>query len=297
MSISPPESVADLILDEGYPVKLRNLLPTVEKLAAELEVLKNRQCIYLGNFEVLTALYTGHKIYVDSRDVGIASHIMWEGRWEPWIEATLVPHIKPGMVALDIGANFGYYTLLMAQAVGPKGHVFAFEANPSIARKLIKSVHVNGLSPWTTVHQVALSNAVGEAEFQYDPQFSGGGSLGPGYSDEHIKLTVPTARLDDLLPANTAVDIVKMDVEGAEALVLTGGLSALGGDRLCRVVTEFFPAAIAQHMNPIDFLGFFTVRGFKLQVIQPAGLVDATAADIISGQHGDMQYLLFTRTV
>ena len=78
-------------------------------LEASLRRLELSQTIYLGDHEALTRLHTGHRIYVDTRDIGIASHLMLEGRWEPWIEQVLIPAIKPGMRFLDVGANFGYY--------------------------------------------------------------------------------------------------------------------------------------------------------------------------------------------
>ena len=74
---------------------------------AQLRRLELSQTIYLGDHEALTRLHTGHRIYVDTRDISIASHLMLEGRWEPWVENVLIPAIKPGMLFVDIGANFG----------------------------------------------------------------------------------------------------------------------------------------------------------------------------------------------
>ncbi|MFM7779640.1 MAG: hypothetical protein ACKPB8_12950, partial [Alphaproteobacteria bacterium] len=71
-------------------------------LEARLRRLELSQTIYLGSHEALTRLHTGHRIYVDTRDVSIASHLMLEGRWEPWVERALIPAIKPGMRFVDV---------------------------------------------------------------------------------------------------------------------------------------------------------------------------------------------------
>lgn len=276
------------------PGALSNTLRDMLKSLLRQEV---RKTIYLGDREALTSLYTGHKIYVDTRDVGIASHLMWEGRWEAHIEACLVPHARPGMTALDIGANFGFYTLLLAQAVGPAGAVHAFEANPHIARKLRKSVSVNGLSPWTHVHALALSNRAGETTFSFDPAFSGGGAIGANAGADYETITVPTAPLDAILPPDLLPDMIKMDVEGAEALVLEGGRRVFDSPRLSRVVTEFYPDAIARTIPPRAFLDHFLSRGFEIRLIAPDGPRVADLDQIARGEIAPMVYLLMTRNV
>jgi FkbM family methyltransferase len=273
------------------------LSSTLREMLKSLLRQELRKTIYLGDHEALTSLYTGHKIYVDTRDVGIASHLMWEGRWEAHIEACLVPFARPGMKALDIGANFGFYTLLLAQAVGPAGAVHAFEANPGIVRKLRKSVAVNGLSAWTHVHALALSSGTGETTFSFDPAFSGGGAMGANAGADYETIKVPTAPLDSILPPDLLPDMIKMDVEGAEALVLEGGRRVFDSPRLSRVVSEFYPEAIARTMPPRAFLDHFLTRGFEIRLIASDGPRVADLDQIASGEIAPMVYLLMTRNV
>ena len=255
------------------------------------------RAIYLGDHEILTEIHSGQRIYVDSRDVGIASHLMWHGRWETWVEDVLMAQVKPGMHVLDIGANFGYYTLRMAQQVGQSGSVHAFEANPAIARKLVKSVAVNGYSPWTTVRQIALSDKHGEHLFAFDPYFSGGGAFAAASDGIREELMVRTAPLDDLLPATLEIDVIKMDVEGAEGLVLAGGDRIFSGRGLRAVVTEFTPGALQRYMAPRDFLDYFLARGFAMSLIEIGRTRPTTADALLAPGNGDIGYLLFERTV
>jgi predicted methyltransferase len=68
--------------------------------------------------------------------------------------------VQPGHTAVDIGANWGLYTWRLAERVGPKGHVYAFEPNPGHAARLHA---IKGSRSWVTIHQVALSDHEGEA--------------------------------------------------------------------------------------------------------------------------------------
>lgn len=123
---------------------------------------RSQSTVYLGDFTALARLRTGHKSYVDTRDVGIASHLMMDGHQEPWVERVLIKALKPGMTFCDIGANFGYYTLLGANAVGSGGKVFAFECNPRLFNLLNQSVLVNGLHEVVERSPVAAATGVAE---------------------------------------------------------------------------------------------------------------------------------------
>ena len=86
-------------------------------------------------------------------------------------ETALVPQFANfGSQALDIGANIGYYTAWLRLAVGPSGHVHAFEANPATASLLARSVELNG---WrnVTLNECAVSDETGELNVSYEPDF------------------------------------------------------------------------------------------------------------------------------
>ena len=101
-----------------------------------------------------------YKMYVDLRDTGFAPHLMFEGYWEYWITDFMWRNVKPGQVAVDVGANHGYYTVLLSDLVGPEGRVHAFEPNPRLAALLDLNVAVNGF--WHVANPQAA--ALGEAD-------------------------------------------------------------------------------------------------------------------------------------
>lgn len=129
--------------------------------------------------------------------------------------------VKGGMVVVDVGANLGDFTLVAARAVGPSGKVVAFEPDPQNFGWLIKSVERNAFKN-IEIRQEALSASEGVAPF-FLSDVSGWHTLKAGQislSGERAPITVRTRPLDTL--TLDRLDVVKIDVEGAEYEVLSG---------------------------------------------------------------------------
>lgn len=136
--------------------------------------------VYLGENTALCRVLGRYKMYVDTRDVSISSHLLLEGYWEMWVTEAMMRFVTPGMTVLDVGANLGYYTLLLADLVGPAGKVLAFEPNPEMASRARRSVGVNGFAPTTTVYEMALGDSDGEMLLNIVNEMPGGAYLLPG---------------------------------------------------------------------------------------------------------------------
>lgn len=278
--------------------RIAALQAQVTALTREVQSLRNGQTIYLGGHEALTRLYTGHRIYVDTRDVGICSHLMLEGRWEPWIEAVLRQAVKPGMRFADVGANFGYYTLLGADWVGPEGRVFSFEANPGICRKLRKSVSVNGFDDRVTIFNIAVFSAETEMEFSFVHEYSGGGAVGSSGHEhwEAQRVRVQAAPLDLLLADQSSIDVLKIDVEGAEPDAIKGATALLARSPKVTLVVEFIESGIPASPGALAYLHGFVRDGFTLSLIEPSGLTGAlTPEACLARLKGRLGYLYLSR--
>jgi FkbM family methyltransferase len=148
-------------------------------------------------------------------------------------EMGVIPHLLPfGGCALDLGANFGMYTRLFAQIVGPDGQVHAVEPVPSTFEVLQSNVDRLGLSS-VTVHNFAVSDEEGTVTMAV-PQYDRGGenlyeARVVNDSDEAGSRTVrvPACTLDDLFGRLGQVDFVKCDVEGHELNVIRGATEIL----------------------------------------------------------------------
>jgi FkbM family methyltransferase len=251
-----------------------------------------RRTVYLGDHECLTRMVSGHKIYVDSRDVSIASHLMIDGCWEPWIAAVLMPLVRPGMRVCDIGANFGYYTLLMASAVGAEGHVWSVEANPRMVGLLRKSVAVNGLGKRVTLIEAAAWDRDEPLDFFVNDAMSGGGRVRPpGARGGGERTTVAAKRLDGLIDG--PLDVIKIDVEGAEERALAGLAATIDASPRLAIVMEYYAPAFR---DPVAFFEAFAAKGFSGQVIRPAGLGPELAPGALVGDLAqDLGYVLLQR--
>lgn len=268
----------DVVIIKKYINDLRASISRLEKDV-------HRRTVYLGECQALTRLTTGQKIYVDTRDVGICSHLMMDGYWEPWIAPVLMQHVKPGMRVVDVGANFGYYTLLMASAVGPSGHVYSVEANPHILSFLRKSISVNGLGEWTTIIDKAAFDKETTLNFSYEAEFSGSGNVfgrssGPHWNTQGIK--VDAVPLDSII--NEQVQFIKFDIEGAEEAAMRGMEALIDRSTPLTIIMEFCRPFFA---SPLSFLENMRARNFQMQMIEPKGVSDALTPEKVIEVAGD----------
>jgi FkbM family methyltransferase len=270
---------------DGGSDRLLNRLRAIESELA-------RRTVYLGDHECLTRLVSGQKIYVDSRDVSIASHLMLDGCWEPWIAAVLMPLVRPGMRVCDIGANFGYYTLLMASAVGVEGRVWSVEANPRMVQLLRKSVAVNGFGKRVTIVEAAAWDREETLDFFVNEAMSGGGRVRPpGVRGNADRTAVAAKPLDGLIEG--PLDVIKIDVEGAEERALAGLAATIDASPRLAIVMEYYAPAFR---DPAAFFEGFAAKGFSAQAIRPIGLGPAlTPAALVADLAQELGYVLLQR--
>jgi len=159
------------------------------------------------------------------------------GRYEPNTTRIIRSLLQPSMRAIDIGAHIGYYTLLMAQAVGPKGHVYAFEPDQSVLRLLRKNVEVNEYETIVTIMPKAVSSHSGKAKFHKS-------SLYAEVFNSTKAVSVDTISLDGFFSAEgyPRIDIIKMDIEGAEEAALEGMNGLSKRNPQLKLIVEFNPS-------------------------------------------------------
>jgi FkbM family methyltransferase len=125
---------------------------------------------------------------------------------------------------VDVGAHHGD-VLALCRAFAPRGRHFAFEPIPALAAQLRERF------PGVDVHELALSDEAGDADFHHvvtNPGYSGLRRRSYARPDERVEtISVRTVRLDDVIPAEQRVHFIKIDVEGAEQQVLQGAVRTL----------------------------------------------------------------------
>jgi FkbM family methyltransferase len=158
--------------------------------------------------------------------------------------------VKPGDVVLDLGANIGYFTILAARLVGPKGKVFSFEPEPTNFHYLTKNIEVNNYTN-AFAYQKAVADKAGTTQLyvcSYDSghhtihQYEGIDAYRRGRQSNMRSVPIDTIAIDNFLQDKTdRVDIIKMDVEGAEALALNGMKGTLQRNPHIKIFLEYFP--------------------------------------------------------
>lgn len=200
------------------------------------------QAVFLGDNTVLSRVLGRYKAFLDTRDRGFAAHVMLDGYWEMWLTQFIARRVGPGMHVADVGANFGYYSLLMGDLVGPKGRLLSVEPNPPVAEALTRTLDLNGLLSRSTVVAAAAGSGDGEGHLfvpagepknamLVDERTSGG---------EAALVPVPIHSLDTLLDGLERVDFLKIDAEGAEEDIMMGLTRTIERCRP-RIVLEFNP--------------------------------------------------------
>ena len=188
--------------------------------------------------EVVVELQFGARLVIPAGYQG--AHHYLGGLYEPAVTRLLLERLRPGMTFVDAGAHLGYYTLLAAKAVGREGKVYAFEPDPLYYHLVRRSLALSGMDQ-AQVCQLAVAEGCGIASFFPDPEEGLGNLFAPVHAG--LQLTVHTVSLDTFFDALgwPPVDVVKLDVQGAETAALRGmrGL-AERNPSLCLLI-EFDP--------------------------------------------------------
>ena len=154
--------------------------------------------------------------------------------------------LRPGDVAIDVGANVGYYTCLFAGCVGPTGVVYSFEPEERNFRTLRGNVERNQLGN-VSLHQEAVSDNGGTTDIFLSEENRGDHTLVP--LGDRESQTVSTTTLDDFLQnvrSEDRIGLVKIDVQGFEVKVLRGMRKCLAERRVKNLFVEFTPHRISQ---------------------------------------------------
>ncbi len=149
------------------------------------------------------------------------------GIYEVHIQDALIKMLKPGDVYYDVGANIGYMTIVGAKKVRSHGHVYAFEPFPENVEKIHAAVVKNNIQNCTIIQQAA-SNVCGSADLYLEAT----SSVTPSLVQHHQgrRLSVSTTTLDEFVKRNRWPNLIKMDVEGAESIVLEGALALISSE-------------------------------------------------------------------
>lgn len=165
-------------------------------------------------------------------------------------------HVKRGMTVLDIGANIGLYSILLAELVGNEGRVFAFEPDPVLFQAALTNSRQNGRDGVIKIQNLALGSRTERATLYRRPFNSGDNRLSASPAHREA-VAVNVGRLDDIL-SGEKIDFIKMDVQGWEAEVLRGMQQTVRNNPALTIYFEYWPEGLRKAgeelSSPLDIL-------------------------------------------
>ena len=261
-----------------------------ERLAAALRVKLSKLRVPSGRPHIVHSRVPGFDLLVRAdEDVGRAIH--FGGTFEAAESIYLRRIIAVDAVCIDVGANVGYFTMLMAQAARA-GTVLAFEPLPLNVALIGASAALNGFANIRVV-QSAVGDAPGTIEFTEAADSAYSSMHDTGRKAVGRRLAVPVTTLDLALGDGRA-DVLKIDVEGAEALVLGGAQALLAdpGRRPTVILIELFQPNLDVFGASLgDIVGQLLGLGYTAQVLDEGGGLQAYDA-----AHSRQYNLVFTAT-
>jgi len=218
-------------------------------------------------------LPTGAGLYVHLGEL-VGSIYFERDSYEPVTTRFVMKHLKPGQTFIDIGANYGYFTMLAASLVSENGKVVAFEANPNLQTMARRSSERNGFQGRVISADVALSDSNQDKATFYvstNPSQMGistmhpwQGHLNAGNLSLQNTITIRTVCFDDWVKNAElkTIDMIKLDVEGSELQVLRGMKASLLRHKPAYIISETsldgevsrFLQSIGYHASPLELL-------------------------------------------
>lgn len=267
--------LSTLIRRKHSAFRLLSLRALHEMSNSELQDAVRSLCtnVMMNDDMVLCRILGRYKMFVDKADLGFSSHVMLDGFWQVWVTRTILRTVREGMSVADIGANVGYYTLLLADLVGDKGHVHAIEPNPRGMHLLQQSVAINGFAGRVSLHR-DFSPAQGKvpavrslnAAVARRTTFSRMAGPKPARAAVH-GFERKSLCLDDVIQ-DERLDFVKINDRGRERDVWHGMRRILARQQPLAIVLDF---TIDHHRDPDVFLADMAAARFKLARVDASG--------------------------
>jgi FkbM family methyltransferase len=221
--------------------------------------------------DYVATVVDGHIVAVPHEERDVAIYHALRGTLEPGLVAAFRRVLRPGMTVVDIGANLGVFTLHALDGIANQGRVIAFEPIPRTYDALRRNLKLNGFADSEVVvtHAQAVSDRNGVARMFYEIGNAGHSTLYRKPNAAASEVTVEMVRLDDAVPDHS-VDVIKIDVEGAEPAVLAGMPEIVRANPHLVIFLEFAPVHLARAgTEPVEFAAALRER-FGTMVVDDA---------------------------
>jgi len=210
------------------------------RLARETRSLVGPSGVALPDGTLLIQTIWGIKLVVDALDQIMTPNLVVYRQWEAELSSLMAGYATPDTVFVDVGANVGYFTCLVASRIGTggSGRVIAVEPNPHCVSLLRRNLVINWSLCPVQIEAVAVSDRAGSVSLSILENRLANAHLGSPVGDEQT-LTVEMQRLDELLSTVSKVDLLKIDIEGYERYALSGARETIRRNPDIRIILEW----------------------------------------------------------
>lgn len=225
----------------------------------------------------------GLELHLDARTEATNEESLTDGGYEVEETEFMQRAVCPGDVFVDVGANVGYFTCLASRWVGVEGQVFAVEPDRINHRLLRRNLRANHCQGNVVAHRAAASSEAGTTVLHRSLINCGDHRIYEDDATSRVGEKVRTVSIDEVVGAGARVDFVKMDVQGAEVLVVEGMQQTLAAnaERIALLI-EWWPYGLAQCGSSADALrALLTQHGLQLWTLDgaPVGAEDPALAE------------------
>ena len=200
---------------------------------------------------------------ISKNKTSVSKSLVFQSNYE-FNETNLVKKvIKPGWTVIDVGANFGWYSIHFSQLVGQNGKVFVFEPVPETYEELNSNIKLNS-SQNIKVFNFALGNKDGSISFGV-PAFDGGSGASSEFLKYSKRIRTTMRQLDDVMKEQNInkVDFIKVDIEGGELNMLKGAEKLLEHFRP-KILIEIVDIHCQRFgHSPVDVYQFLINKGYN----------------------------------
>lgn len=254
---------------------------------------KNR--LKLTKKELFTTTEYGFSMMVSPSD-WVSRRIFFQGEYDPAMTCFIRSALMKGDLAIDVGAQRGWFSLLMSTIVGETGKIISYEASPEVFSLLSNNIQINNFSN-ILAYNFAVWDRSGELTFvshatasnAYVPSLvnnSGIGFVDRSNSSDEGQIKIPCVSLDEHVRYEKRCSLIKIDVEGSEPEVIQGAKKLIERDRP-HILLELNKdrMSIEQMKNIIDFLN---QANYEVACSLDYSLEDFKFTDFIKGQRNEI---------
>lgn len=256
---------------------------------------------YVGDGQMLISTTWGGRLLIPADDRSLMPELVSHGTYDVPFTAFVQRHVRPGDVAVDVGANVGLFTLLLAYQVWETGRVIAYEANPQLVPTLRENVAMNWLGDRVEIVPHAAAATSGRVEMRVPESFR---MLGTIQASDEVLLSgqrggslktfeVETEPLDNRLARLERVALIKVDVEGAEEKAFAGMAGLLDAGVVERVCFEMIRPWMGDDWAPfVKRLKAFEAAGWRFATLPDSGVPEAAELDALLDRGWSSQVLM-----